>query len=81
MVYMNNENKSLAFLNAYPNMLSIAHISEILDISKDKAYRMAKEGDFASMKLGRLIKVPKSEFIDYLVHKVAKIKKHGTITQ
>ena len=78
---MNNENKAFEFLNAYPNMLSIAHVSEILNISKDKAYSMAREGDFASLRLGRLIKVPKSDFIDYLTHNIAKIKRYGTITQ
>lgn len=55
---MNKEN--------YPLVLDVSHIAEILGISKRKAYDLMKTGEFPVKQIGKLKRVPKESFFEWL---------------
>lgn len=51
----------------FPNMLSPEQVADIMNISKETVYRMVRRGDYDSLKLGRIIRIPKACVLNYIV--------------
>lgn len=51
-----------------PPLLSVdPHVMDLLDVSRGTAYRMVREGDVPSVRVGkRLLKVPRDKFLQQL---------------
>lgn len=54
------------YLEAYPPILSVNDVACILGITAKTVRHLIKAGDISSIKVGRLIKIPKNKLIDYL---------------
>ena len=53
-------------LNDYPEVLTVKDIQTILGIGQSKAYGLACSGDFHTIRIGTMIKIPKHTFIQWL---------------
>ena len=53
--------------NSYPDVLSVKQLCEILDIGKNTAYKLLKNGDIKSIKIGRIYKIPKKNVKKYIL--------------
>lgn len=53
-------------ISEYPDVLTVKDTQAILGISRATAYDLARSGKFHTIKIGALIKIPKSTFIDWL---------------
>lgn len=53
-------------LNNYSDILSIKDLMAILNIEKNTALRLVHNGDIASFRIGRCIKIPKVSVINYI---------------
>ncbi|RHV36733.1 DNA-binding protein [Ruminococcus sp. OM05-10BH] len=54
------------YLKKYPPVLSVNDVAHILGISSKTVRYLIKAGDLSSIKVGRLIRIPKDRLIDYL---------------
>ena len=54
-----------------PNMLSPEQVADIMNVSKETVYRMVRRGDYDSLKLGRIIRIPKACVLNYIVANLA----------
>lgn len=54
------------YLQTYPPILSVNDVAYILGITAKTVRYLIKTGDISSIKVGRLIKIPKNKLIDYL---------------
>ncbi|MGE9976850.1 helix-turn-helix domain-containing protein [Coprococcus catus] len=54
------------YLEEYPPVLSVNEVAHILGISAKTVRQLIKTGDINSIRVGKLIKVPKNRLIDYL---------------
>lgn len=54
------------FMDDYPAFISIKNASEVLGISERTVRKLIKEGKICSIKVGKLIRIPKKNFIDFL---------------
>lgn len=54
------------YLESYPPVLSADEVAGILGVTGKTVRHLAKTGDIGSIKVGRLIRIPKSRLIDYL---------------
>jgi excisionase family DNA binding protein len=58
-------------LSDYPDLLTIEHLAEIFNVSKQTIYKEIKEGKFGTpIRIGRAIKIPrtfvlKKYFVNY----------------
>jgi len=52
--------------SAYPDILSISQLREMLGIGKSTAYSLILHNQIKSLKIGRIYKVPKQSVIDYI---------------
>lgn len=52
-------------LDSYPEVLNVEEIAEILRLSKDSAYRMAKNTAFPATRIGKRILIDKSTFSEW----------------
>lgn len=50
----------------YPDVVSVGPIKEMLQIGQVLAYKLVKEGEIKSRKVGREYKILKSTVIEYL---------------
>jgi len=48
------------------NLITIMEMANLLNISRSKAYSLAKEKDFPSIKIGKLIRVNKEKLFNWL---------------
>lgn len=48
-----------------PEVLEVNHLQRILNISKNQAYNLANSGQFHTLRVGRLIKIPRKSFLDW----------------
>lgn len=55
----------------FPNMLSPEQVADIMNVSKETVYRMVRRGDYDSLKLGRIIRIPKACVLNYIVANLA----------
>lgn len=62
-------------LDEYPNMLTVEQMCDILNINRETGYRMIRRGEFEFLKLGRVIRIPKSQIVDYIIVNLVKSKK------
>lgn len=53
-------------LKAYPAVLSISEVAEILNITPATVRRHIKNNDLPHIKVGRLVRIPKDSLISYL---------------
>lgn len=53
-------------LQNYPDLLNIKDIQEILGIGQSKAYELVHSNTFPVIRVGALIRIPKSSFIEWL---------------
>ena len=53
-------------LKSYPAVLSISEVAEILNITPATVRRHIKKNDIPSVKVGRLVRIPKDSLISYL---------------
>jgi len=53
-------------LKAYPDVLDIHQIAEVLGVSTKTSYRLLREGTIDSLKIGRCYRVPKTYLLSYL---------------
>jgi len=51
----------------YPDVVDVDNLSLMLGISKKLAYKLVKDGDISSVKVGRSYKIPKAFIVQYLV--------------
>lgn len=54
------------YLEKYPPVLSVADVAQILGITPKTVRNLIKNGEIASIKVGRLIRVPKDRLVEYL---------------
>lgn len=60
-----------AMFDEFPNMLSPEQVADIMNVSKETVYRMVRRGDYDSLKLGRIIRIPKACVLNYIVANLA----------
>ncbi len=60
-------------LKGYPDILNITEMCKILNISSKTGYKLLKNGDIQSMKVGRTYRIPKVHVLEYM-----KIVNHRT---
>jgi excisionase family DNA binding protein len=53
-------------LKNYPDVLDVPQLSEFLGVSKKTVYSLLKDGEIASVKVGRSYRVPKVFILKYL---------------
>ncbi|MCR5740381.1 MAG: helix-turn-helix domain-containing protein [Lachnospiraceae bacterium] len=53
-------------LNEYPAVLRISEVAEILNINQATVRRHIRNNDIPSIKVGRLVRIPKDSLISYL---------------
>lgn len=56
----------MQMLNKYKDILSVKDLCEILDIGKNTAYRLLKNGEIKSIRIGNKYKIPKEYLLEYL---------------
>lgn len=54
------------FLEKYPPVLSVDEVAAILGVTGKTVRHLARTGDIGSIKVGRLIRIPKDRLIAYL---------------
>lgn len=61
------ENYDLMF-TAYPDIVNIVQLKEMLGIGVNLAYRLVRNQTIPSLKVGREYKIPKRNIIYYLIN-------------
>ena len=51
---------------AFPDLLSVSDLRSALGIGRTKAYELIRTGAFRSIRIGKTIRIPKREVIDYI---------------
>lgn len=54
-----------------PDVMDITEMCRVLDISTKTGYRLLKNGDISSLKIGRAYRIPKAHLLAYL--KIRKV--------
>ena len=62
-----NENYKIMF-TAYPDLLNITQLKEMLGIGITLAYRLVRSNTIKALKVGRQYKIPKKNVISYLTN-------------
>lgn len=55
-----------SLLAEYPDILEIEDLQHIFNIGRSQAYRLVKDKQIASFKMGRIHKIPKANVIAYI---------------
>ena len=71
---MNTENHSTLsqrdayrlMLKAYPDVMDVSQMCEILDVSTKTGYKILREGKIRCLKVGRSYRIPKAHLFTYL---------------
>ena len=58
-------------LRCCPDVMDITEMCRVLDISTKTGYRLLKNGDISSLKIGRAYRIPKAHLLAYL--KIRKV--------
>jgi excisionase family DNA binding protein len=53
-------------VDALPAVLTVAHLQQIMGISREVAYRLTHTSGFPVVRLGRSIRVPRAAFLRWL---------------
>lgn len=67
--YERNNNMSQENIHDYPPVLSVADLMKLLNIGKNTAYMLVRDGIIPGVKVGRQFRILKSAVIDYLAGK------------
>ncbi len=54
---------------AIPDVLTINDLQSILGVCRSVAYRIVRSGELKTMRIGKLIRIRREDFIDYLQKK------------
>ena len=57
------------YLEQYPPVLSVDEVATILGVTSKTVRNLIKAGNITSIKVGRLIRIPKDRLIHYLERK------------
>ncbi len=57
--------------DAYEDIVTLEDVCAMLNIGKNGAYRLLKEGKLHGFKIGRIWKISKKSVIDYIVYNTA----------
>ncbi len=53
-------------LSTYPDLMTIADIQHLLQIGRTKAYQLVHSGELQCIRIGRLVRIPKTYLLEYL---------------
>lgn len=53
-------------LRGYPDIMNINQICEVLCISTKTGYKLLRDGEILSLKVGRTYRIPKAHLLSYL---------------
>lgn len=53
-------------LRSYPDIMNINQICEVLCISTKTGYKLLRDGEILSLKVGRTYRIPKAHLLSYL---------------
>ena len=56
----------MTMLNKYSDVLTVEELCEVLRIGKNTAYKLLKNNEIKSVKIGKIYKIPKKSVIKYL---------------
>lgn len=56
----------------YPDIVGIRQLMEMLQIGQVLAYKLIKNGDIKSRKVGREYKIPKQNIVEYILKETEK---------
>lgn len=56
----------MTMLNKYDDILTVEELCEVLRIGKNTAYKLLKNGEIKSIKIGKVYKIPKKCIRKYL---------------
>ncbi len=54
------------YLKSYPPVLRVEDVAEILGVTDKTVRNLVNNGDLGGIKVGRLIRIPKNKFVEYL---------------
>ena len=54
-------------LQGYPEVLNIEQMCDILKVSTKTGYRLLKDGQIQTLKIGRSYRIPKAHLVAYLM--------------
>ena len=57
----------MTMFNKYNDILTVEDLCEVLNIGKNTAYRLLKNGVIKSIKIGRIYKIPKKNVKKYIL--------------
>lgn len=57
----------MTMFNKYNDILTVDELCEVLNIGKNTAYKLLKNGDIKSIKIGRIYKIPKKNVKKYIL--------------
>ena len=55
----------------YPDVLNIEELCDALNIGRNTAYKLLKNGELKSVRIGKIHKIPKEWLIEYFYQKTA----------
>lgn len=61
-----NKKEYSKMLSSYPSAMKSAEVAEVLRVSTKTVYKLVRENRIPSVKVGREIRIAKSELINYL---------------
>lgn len=61
------ENANIKMFEDYPDILTTEDLRNALNIGKNQAYSLLKDGTIKSFKIGRVHKIPKANLISYIM--------------
>jgi excisionase family DNA binding protein len=53
-------------MESLPPIMTVADVQDYLGISRQTAYELVHQPDFPTLRLGRLIKIPKDAFLRWI---------------
>ena len=65
-------------MNDGPMLLTVPETARLLRISRNLAYELVARGELPAVRLGRVIRIPRSELDDWLERSVAKPERPAT---
>ena len=65
-------------MNDGPLLLTVPETARLLRISRNLAYELVARGELPAVRLGRVIRIPRSELDDWLERSVAKPERPAT---
>lgn len=64
---MKEKDKGIILFQNYPDIVGIQQLMEMLQIGQVLAYKLIKNGEIQSRKIGREYKIPKQNVIEYVL--------------